>query len=127
MEIKMENSKYIAKLVGPTLMALTISEALNLHIWENVIAPITYLSGILLFIGGLSIVRVHNYWERDWTVIITLLGWIAILFGLFRIFAPEAKQAGQNIATFAFLMMGAAVGIFLNFKAYRRDNKTEAR
>lgn len=43
-------------------MALTISEALNLHIWRVNIVPVTYLNGLLLFVAGLSIVRAHNRW-----------------------------------------------------------------
>ncbi len=114
----MENSKYIAKLLGPTLLALTTSEALNFHIWADNFPPVTYLSGTLLLIGGLSIVRVHNYWTRDWTLIITLLGWAAIIFGLFRMFVPEAKQAGQNSAIYLFLAIGAMVGLYMTFKAF---------
>ncbi len=29
----MVNSKYIAGVIGPTLVAVTISEMLNIHIW----------------------------------------------------------------------------------------------
>jgi hypothetical protein len=74
----MTNSKHIAGLIGPTLVALAISEAINLHIWVNNIAPVTYLNGILLFVAGLSIVRVHNRWTGDWPVIITLVGWLPL-------------------------------------------------
>jgi len=41
----MSNSKDIAGLIGPTLIAAAISEAMNLHIWANNIAPVTYLDG----------------------------------------------------------------------------------
>jgi hypothetical protein len=124
----MTNSKQIAKLIGPTLIALTISEAMNLHIWASNIAPVTYLNGTLLFIAGLSIVRVHNRWTGGWPVMVTLVGWVAILGGLFRMFAPEAQQGGQNTATFAVIIVIFAIGIFLTFKAYsREDSNTAAR
>lgn len=121
----MANSKQIAGLVGPTAVALTLSEAMNLHIWADNIAPVTYLNGTLLFIAGLSIVRVHNLW-KGWPVMVTLAGWIAILGGLFRMFAPEARQAPQNGATFAVLMVLLAIGIFLTFKAYSRGSSPPA-
>lgn len=117
----MTNSKHIAGLIGPTLVALAISEAINLHIWVNNIAPVTYLNGILLFVAGLSIVRVHNRWTGDWPVIITLVGWFATLGGLFRMFAPEVQQGSQNIPRFAVIMVIFAIGIFLTFKAYSRE------
>ena len=62
----MTNSKQIAGLICPTLIAFTTSEAMNLHIWAPNIAPVTYLNGTLLFVAGLSIIRVHNYWTRSW-------------------------------------------------------------
>lgn len=62
MEVEMTNSKRIAGLLGPTLIAVTISESefINPHLYEHQIAPVVYLSGTLLFVAGLSIVRVHN-------------------------------------------------------------------
>lgn len=118
----MANSKLIAGLIGPTLIALSISEALNLHIWATNIAPVTYLNGLLLFVAGLAIVRVHNRWTRSWPVIVTLVGWVVMLGGLFRMFAPEAQQGGENIPTYAVIVVIFAIGIFLTFKAYGRGD-----
>ena len=122
----MTNSKHIAGLIGPTIMALAMSEAINLHIWANNVAPVTYLNGTLLFVAGLSIIRAHNRWTVGWPVMVTLVGWVAILGGLFRMFAPEAQQAGQNSFTYALLMVLFAFGTFLTFKAYRREDSNMA-
>jgi len=32
-----------------------------------------YLSGTLMFVAGLAIIRVHNVWTRNWTVLVTRL------------------------------------------------------
>ena len=122
----MTNSKHIAGLIGPTIMALAMSEAINLHIWANNVAPVTYLKGTLLFVAGLSIIRAHNRWTVGWPVMVTLVGWVAILGGLFRMFAPEAQQARQNSFTYALLMVLFAFGTFLTFKAYRREDSNMA-
>ena len=45
---KVENSKRIAGLVGPTIVVLAISEALNFHIFADQIAPVVYLNGTIL-------------------------------------------------------------------------------
>jgi hypothetical protein len=37
----MTNSKHIAQLIGPTLIALTLSETVNLKIWRVNVAPVT--------------------------------------------------------------------------------------
>ena len=112
-------SKRIAGLVGPTLMALSASEALNYHIWEENLAPVTYLDGTLLFVGGLSIVRVHNRWARGWPLLTTLAGWSALALGLVRMFAPEARQPGRNAAIDGVLAAMFTSGLVLTCKAYR--------
>jgi predicted phage tail protein len=113
------DSKRIAGLVGPTLMALSASEALNYRIWQDNLAPVTYLDGTLLFVGGLSIVRVHNRWRGGWPVLMTLAGWSALLLGLGRMFAPEARQPGRNAAVNGVLAAMFASGVVLTFQAYR--------
>ena len=118
----MTNSKQLAKLIGPTISVMTISEIINFHIWAANIPPVTFLNGMLLFLGGLSILRDHNLWVRQWPVVITLVGWFGILGGLFRIFFPETKQAPENTASYVVIFLLLAVGIFLTFKAYRRKN-----
>lgn len=46
------------------------------------------VSGALLFIAGLAVVRVHNRWAADWSTVVTVLGWLAILSGLVRMLFP---------------------------------------
>lgn len=114
----MANSRRLAQLIGPTLVVLGISEAKNSRIWETNSAPLVYSNGLLLFVAGLSIVREHNRWTRSWPVIVTLVGWTALLLGLFRMFAPEAQQAHQNApATISTAGLVGATGVFLTFKA----------
>jgi hypothetical protein len=112
-------SRRIAGLVGPTLMALSASEALNYRIWSDNLAPVTYLDGALLFVGGLSIVRAHNRWVRSWPLLTTLAGWSALLLGLARMFAPQARQPRRNAAVDAVLLAMFASGVVLTFQAGR--------
>ena len=116
----MADSKYIAGLIGPSLVAITISETIKVHIWANNTAAGVYLSGALLFVAGLSIVRAHNLWVRSWPVMVTVVGWFAMFLGLFRMFAPELQLKGvENTSlVIAETMMALAVGVFLAFKAY---------
>ena len=124
----MTNSKYIAGLIGPTLMALTLSESefIQPHLYDAQIPPVVYLSGALLFVAGLSIVRVHNLWMGGWPVLVTLVGWLAMLLGLFRMFAAGNYQhvAQNTTALLALEIVGFAVGMFLTFKACSRERKS---
>ncbi len=119
----MTNSKNIAGLVGPILIALAITEAMNLHIWAINIPPVTYLSGTFWFVIGLAIVRAHNRWLLGWPALITLVGWVFIIGGLFRMFAPEAPE---NAFTYTGLMVIFSIGSYLTFKAYKREDSGTA-
>jgi hypothetical protein len=122
------SSKRLAGLIGPTLVAITTSEVINLDFLEKQYRFDSYLNGTVVFVAGLSIVRSHNRWTRGWPLVVTLTGWVAMLGGLFRMFAPEARQGGASIPTFIGIAIPFAVGVFLTYKAYwPRDRGTEAR
>ena len=112
----MINSRQLAQIIGPTLSVLTISEMINLSIWESNIPSVTFLNGVLLFVGGISIIRVHNFWVRSWTILITLIGWLTVILGLLRMFFPTAKQAGENFSTYLLLTVLFVIGLFLALK-----------
>jgi len=121
------NSKRIGALVGPTIVTMVISEfpLVQPHLYDDQIPPVVYLSGVLMFIGGLAIVRAHNKWTRDWTVLITLSGWFFLALGLVRMFVAGAYQRGsaQTSATLFMVLEGAllVLGLIISFQAYRRD------
>ena len=120
----MSNSAYIARLLGPALIGITVTEWMNLDIFTAAIGPSfathVYLNGALLFVAGLAILRAHNVWSRRWPVLITLVGWVAVVGGLSRMVAPvSAQQAGQSLAiVYASLVALLATGIILTFKSF---------
>ena len=129
----MANSRNIAGLLGPTMIAIAVSEALNLRMLVSFIgpshAPLVYLNGTLLFVAGLSVVRVHNVWTRGWPVLVTVVGWLVMLLGLARMFAPVSVQepARSTTGVYGLLLVMLVVGVLLTFQAYRRDDRTVAR
>ena len=121
----MATSKSIAGLIGPTTVAIALSELINLRIlWANVTPSVIYLNGGLLFVAGLAIVRAHNRWTAAWPVLVTLTGWFILLAGLIRMFAPVLAQrrAENGAAVYPGLVVLLALGIFLTFKAYAPEN-----
>lgn len=95
---------------------------LTSRIWVKVPATQTYLAGALWFIAGLSIIRTHNIWTLNWPVLVSLVGWFAMLGGLIRMFFPEAAQGGgqSKITVLAFQIVLLVIGIILTFVAYIR-------
>ena len=119
--IKMTNSQQLAQIIGPTLSVMTLAEMINLSIWEANMSSVTFLNGTLLFIGGISIIRIHNFWVRSWTILITLIGWSMLLIGALRMFFPTAKQAGENLSTYLLLTVLFVMGLFLTLKGDRKS------
>ncbi|MEH2512208.1 cytochrome bd-type quinol oxidase subunit 2 [Nitrobacteraceae bacterium AZCC 1564] len=129
----MTTSKTIAGLIGPTLVAITASMLLNIGSFPTLAEQVSrdpaiiFVSSILLFVAGLAIVRAHNRWKYGWPLLVTVLGWLAVLGGLARMLFPTGLAAiaagidrvtGVIIAT-AIVILG--LGALLSFKAYRRD------
>ena len=122
----MVHSRRIAGLVGPTIVVGVVSEfpLVQPHLYDAQIPPVVYLSGVLMFVAGLAIVRAHNQWRRDWTVLVTLTGWFLLALGLFRMFAAESYQQGSANTSTAFFMVGEGIlvvtGLIMSFQAYGR-------
>lgn len=119
----MTRSRRLAGLIGPTLVAMSISEAMTARIWAAVPATQVYLAGCLWFVAGLSILRAHNRWVRGWPLAVTVVGWFALLGGLFRMFAPEVAQDSvpDASALLAMQLVLLAIGLLLTFKAFSRE------
>jgi hypothetical protein len=126
----MTHSKLIAGLVGPVLAAMGIAMLVNHARFPAMIGQLAqdqgliFLTGILSLLGGLAIVRVHNIWTGGWPVIITVLGWLAIVGGLVRMwFAHKAATIAETFAgNSTALMVGGllvlVLGSFLTYKAF---------
>ena len=129
----MSTSKTIAGLIGPTLVAIAVSLLFNIGSFPALAEQISrdpaliFLSGALLLVAGLAIVRAHNIWAGGWPVLVTVLGWLALLSGLSRMLFPFrmaalAAAVGQStgliVATAGVLLL---LGAFLSFKAYGPD------
>ncbi len=124
-------SETIAGLMGPVLIAMAASMLLNRKNLPEMTVQIgndwvlVLLSGILLFVAGLAIVRVHNIWEASWRGLVTGLGWLAVVGGLMRIMyprqlaamAPGLVENPSRIVIPLFMML--CLGVYLTLKGFR--------
>ncbi|MEE8252670.1 MAG: hypothetical protein V3R17_01920 [Hyphomicrobium sp.] len=95
----METSLFLAQLIGPVLIVMGLG-LLFRHTEFHEMATdflasraMIFLSGLLTLVAGLAIVNTHNLWEFGWPVIITILGWLAVIGGVFRILFPGSVQS----------------------------------
>ena len=124
----MSNSKQIAALLGPTMVAMLVAEfpLVQPHLYDAQIPPVVYLSGVLFFVAGLAIVRAHNIWSRNWTVLVTIYGWLFLVLGLVRMFgAAQYSQAAASTSSWMFILLEGCllvIALFITFKAYSRSS-----
>lgn len=55
-------------------------------------AAVVYLAGFMAVVLGSLVVVHHNLWVRDWRVLITILGWLALIKGVLLIVFPGFVQ-----------------------------------
>ena len=126
----MSASIFIAQLLGPVLVIAGIALMLREQTFQAILQDfirspaLVYLAGFLGLIGGLALVLTHNVWASDWRVIITLIGWVAIVRAVVTIFAPQRIVAlGSKLLEHRRIFFGAAVvdliiGIVLSYFGY---------
>ena len=130
----MERSRYLAALIGPTMIALAGMVMLNLAAPPAMLdapdsALVVIVTGAISFVAGLAILHAHRVW-RGWPLIISVIGVGAVLGGLARLWAPHLVVAGAKCALAypyalpiaALVMVG--LGLFLTFQGYRRPPET---
>lgn len=126
----MENSILLAQLLGPYLAIVGVGIFLNPKNCQQVAheysqsAALIYFGGILAVFFGLLIILFHNNWVANWTVIITLLGWLGLIKGACLIIVPEKMkkfaeryQGSTRPLTIQALIV-LAIGVFLMMKGY---------
>ena len=94
----MEFSIFIAKIIAVIYMSIGIGLLLNSNYYQKVIIKLlndaTYivLGGIIAIIIGFLIIENHNKWVKNWTVIITIFGWIALIKGVLLLALPTSTK-----------------------------------
>ncbi len=95
----METSLFLAQLIGPVLIVIGLGLLLKKTEFREMATDflssraLIFVSGLLTLVTGLAIVLTHNVWEFNWPVIITILGWLSVFGGVFRILFPNSVQS----------------------------------
>jgi hypothetical protein len=74
-----------------TSLAILIQQQRFKKIMHDFLASPTLIAaaGCFYLIVGLIILVPHHLWVAQWPVIVTIVGWIAMLMGLMCLFFPE--------------------------------------
>ncbi len=86
----------IARIFGLCYMAVGGFFAFNRELFRQAIDEAFENTGVILYAGlfaffvGITIILAHNVWVLDWTVLVTLIGWAALVKGTWMVFFPGA-------------------------------------
>jgi uncharacterized membrane protein len=122
----MNTANYLAEIWGISLVIIPLALLAKEKHLKTLFNEIEndaslFLWGMISLILGLAMVLSFNVWEQSWQVIITILGWLALLKGLCLLFTPEIfkkytkKIEGQNwlpIALVVIIFIGLVITYF---------------
>jgi hypothetical protein len=118
----MATSLLIAKIIAVVYLSIGVGSLFSPDYLKKVVedfgksAAANYLGGILALVMGSLIINFHNVWESNWTILITALGWAALIKGFVLLAFPEImmhfyrhvfKKINMNLYSIIVLLLGA--------------------
>ena len=126
----MTAAELIAGYAGPLLIAIAAALLINRETVGELVTgrlnspDFIFFSGILTLVAGLAIVRAHNVWSLEWSVLVTVIGWLCIIGGTIRIIWPERVTTLRSVvlrnenAVTASALVALLLGAYLTAKGY---------
>ena len=118
----MDNSIFLAKFWGWYLIIFFFILSLNPKRIKQIFNDLNdekflILSSFLAIMVGLTNIQLHNIWEPNYKIIITLIGWISLFIGLALFIFPKPTITGLEFLNIKLVqviyMLLFFVGIFL--------------
>jgi hypothetical protein len=127
-----QNTAYLAKLFGLFLVILSISTLIQgenaIFLWIALVhnAALVYVVGLVAIAAGLAIVLAHNVWSGGaLPIVVTLLGWITLLKGIFVLLLPRDLAMDAFVAfqydrfLYLYLVIWLVLGVYLTIAGFR--------
>jgi len=105
----MELSIFVAKIIAVTYIAISLGQLFSGITYKKMFQDIMKSSGLMVMMGlfgiviGFLLIEHHNIWVKDWPVLITIMGWAALLKGFMFLAFPNALKFFEPMFTGKFL------------------------
>ncbi len=92
----MELSILIAQIIAVIYISSGIAVLIGQLNFDNIAADfnrskaLTFVSGAFGIIIGMVLVKYHNNWVKNWTVLITIISWTMLIGGLIVVIFPKS-------------------------------------
>lgn len=91
----MQTSLLVARILAIIYLAVGLGMIFNKAYYQKMIhdlcseSPMLYIGGFLAIVAGFLLTTFHNIWVKDWTVLITIIGWLAMIKGIMLLVLPK--------------------------------------
>jgi hypothetical protein len=125
----METAVFVAKVIAVVYLSFGVGLLFNKKYYRKMFSEMLDSSlflifgGILAIVLGALVVNIHNVWVMNWTVLITILGWIGLIKGIFLLACPKSLMPFKkmfesdtflNILPIGMIVLGLVFG-YLGF------------
>jgi hypothetical protein len=116
-----------ARVLGPFLVIVDVTAVLRSSHMRGLLSEFTanavwsWVAGAFILLGGLIVIALHQYWRGAAAIIVSLLGWLVALRGLFLLAFPDTfmslanKMIDAQVWWQALCIVFAAIGLYLSY------------
>lgn len=79
---------------------------------------LSFMTGFMVVIVAGILLQYHHDWPTDWTILVTIIGWVALIKGLFLLTFPKSILYFKGMVKngqpwgFALILIGLLFGYF---------------
>jgi putative exporter of polyketide antibiotics len=93
-------------------------------------AAMTLILGVITLAAGLAMALAHNIWSgSSLAVVVTLVGWMALVKSLFFLFLPHEMEAGLFLGQlhyrqlfYVYAAISLVLGVYLTYGGFRSSS-----
>lgn len=106
----MDLSILIAQVISVIYISTGIAVLLGTVNFNEIVSDLeespalTFIAGSAGIIIGLILIEYHNFWVKNWTVLITLISWLFLVGGIVVVIFPKALSYYSGILNFPRLL-----------------------
>ncbi len=124
----MELTNYLATIWGLSIVVISIALLVRPNYLKKLAKiaedeALLFVCGIATLAIGIATVLAHNTWVKDWPVIITIFGWIALIKGLSIMFFPGfTKKITLSVIEYKYisyvLLVASIIGLIITYLGF---------
>ena len=121
------STRMFARVLGPFLVIVDVTAVVRASDMRGLLSDFVanplwaWVAGAFILLGGLTIVGLHQCWRGAAAIIVSLVGWLVVLRGVFLLAFPQTfvsfanSMIGAEAWWLAICIAFALVGLYLTY------------